>query len=601
MTNLEAIRNEILLRQFDKFYSEIISVRDKIEVMPEKSLEETEDKVLKILDDYALNLDKFKDEVGADTARELFYMMTVFSDEIFINIDWGGKQTWEDNLLEERIFKSHCAGIKVFSNIDTLVNAKPEASKRIALIYLLVLALGFKGRFLFNDQDNSLLNYKKKLFLVLYNLKSNVFEKLHSLFPQNNTELAGQVRKILSPDFIRWTVYGILGALAFIYIITSLISPYFAAKSILFTAAFINEYEIEIVLIILLIIILCLIYLLFRIIRRYKIITLFNGKYLKFQIRETFRQAAKFLKHKFGAHSYRYHLPWYLVLGTLNSGKSSLLRKGNLKELDEYPVVEKLFENSICNIWMYESAVIVDIDGKLEKIEPDKNLRKYVYTILNRYGRRRPLDGIIITVSYDDLISVKNNQAENLNLIKNKALNIREQIEMLQRKIKMQLPAYILITKCDKITGFREFVSEIPSRFLQNIFGWSNNHGTQDYFFSKSWLQEAFQSINEQLSLIQMGIFTFQNNILNNQNIFQFGRKVDELKYPLQIFINNIFISTAVSKLYPLLFRGIYLCGTSINEYTDIDTRERLFTRELFEKKIFTEPFLAKPNKKFIF
>jgi type IV/VI secretion system ImpK/VasF family protein len=601
MTNLEAIKNEILLRQFDKYYSEIISLRDKIEVMPEKIIKDAEDKVLKILDDYALNLDKFKDEVGTDTVKELFYMMAVFADELFINIDWGGKQAWEDNLLEEKIFKSHFAGNKIFLNIDTLINAKAETSKRIALIYLLILALGFRGKFLYDDPDNSLLNYKKKLFWILYNLKSNVFEKLHSLFPQNNTEFTAQPKKILSPDFIKLIIFGILGLLLFSYIITSLFSPYFAAKSIFFIISFISDYEVEVILIIIVIIVIYFLYLLFGIIRRYKILTFFNGKYLKFQIRESFRQAAKFLKHKFGPHNYRYQLPWYIILGTLNSGKSSLLRKGNLKEFDEYPVAEKLFENSICNIWMFESAVILDIDGKIEKVETDKNLRKYVYIILNRYRRRRPLDGIIITVSYDDLISVKNNQAENLNLIKNKALNIREQVEMLQRKIKMQLPVYILVTKCDKISGFREFVNEIPSRFMQNIFGWSNGHSVQDYFFSKNWLQEAFQSINEQLSLIQMGIFTFQNNLINNHNIFIFGRKIDELKYPLQIFINNIFLSTSTSKLYPLLFRGLYLCGTSINEFRDIDERERLFIRELFEKKIFMEPFLAKPNKKFIF
>jgi type IV/VI secretion system ImpK/VasF family protein len=601
MTNLEAIRNEILLRQFDKFYNEIVNIRDKVEAMPEKNMKEAEDKALKVLDDYALNLEKFKDEVGIDIVKELFYMMTVFTDEIFISIDWGGNQAWEDNLLEEKFFKSHFAGNKVFENIDSLLNTKAEKSKRIALIYLLVLALGFKGKFLFNDPDNALLNYRKKLFSALFNLKSNVFEKLHSLFPQNNTEITAQAKKILSPDFIKWTIYGILGTLLFSYIIMSLINPYFASKSFLLFLAFINDYETEIIILFVLILILCLAYFLFRIIRRYKILTFFSGKYLKFQISETFRQAAKFLRHKFGTNQYQYQLPWYLILGTLNSGKTSLLKKSNIKELDEYPLVEKLFENSVCNIWMYDSAVIIDIDGKIEKIESEKNLRKYIFTVLNRYRRRRPLDGIIITAAYDDLISVKNNQAENLNLIKNKALNIREQIEMLQKKIKMQLPVYILVTKCDMIAGFREFVNEVPSRYLQNIFGWSNTYSSQDYTFSKNWLQEAFQSINEQLSFIQMGLFTYQSNLVNNHNIFLFGRKVDELKYPLQIFVNNIFLTTGTSKLYPLLFRGLYMCGTSINEYADIDARDKLFIRDLFEKKIFNEPYLAKPNKKFIF
>jgi type IV/VI secretion system ImpK/VasF family protein len=601
MINLEAIKNEILLRQFDKFYGEIINVRDKIESISEKNIMETEDKILKILDDYALNLEKFREEVGEDVTRELFYMMTVFADEIFINLDWGGKQSWEDNLLEEKIFRSHYAGNKIFENIDALLNARADKPKRIALIYLLIIALGFKGKFLFSDPDNWLLSYRKKLFGVLFDLKTTVFEKLHFLFPDNYAVITGSSKRILAPDFIKWSIYGSLGLLIFVYIIIALLSPYTADKIILFLIKFFIDYKVEIILTIVLLIILVLLYFLYRIIRRYNLLTFFSGKYLKFQIKESFRQVSKFLRHKFGTNNYKYQIPWYLILGTVNSGKTSLLKRSNFKEMEDYPLVDKLFENSLCNMSMFESAVILDIDGKIEKAESSKNLRKYIYRVLNRYRRRRPLDGLILTVSYDDLISLKSNQAENLNLIKNKAVLLREQIEFLQRKIKMQLPVYTIITKCDKIAGFREFVNELPARYSQNIFGWSNNTSIQDYIFSKNWLQEAFQNVNEQLSFIQMGMFTFQSNPLNNHKIFLFGRRVDELKYPLQIFINNIFQTSNISNLYPLLFRGIYFCGTSISEFADIEAREKLFVRDLFEKKIFGEPHLAKPNKKFIF
>lgn len=76
------------------------------------------------------------------------YALTALLDEQLIhNTDWPGKSRWADHLLEQRIYRSSLAGRGLFAAIESLSGEhwEPELTRQVALVYLMVLQLGFRG------------------------------------------------------------------------------------------------------------------------------------------------------------------------------------------------------------------------------------------------------------------------------------------------------------------------------------------------------------------------------------------------------------------------------------------------------------------------
>ncbi len=596
MIGTEEIKKEILFKQFFKFYDDIKKIRDDCKASP-CNLQEIQEASLKILDNYALSLSKYRDEFGDDTVDEMFYLITVFADEVFIGVKWEKGLKWEDYLLEEKIFKSHIAGIKIFENITKIIENGKGGVPSISSIYLLSLIFGFKGKYMHGDSEGKVNGFKEKLYSLIYKSGKNFFEKLHYLFPENYTHKFTTGLQLLMPNFKLWIFIGIFTTLFITFVIVEIFYPLTAIKTITNFYKFIVSHKIEFFLFLLFLSLALFIYTVWHYIRKNKLLSFFKKKFSKYEIRESFKNLIDTIRNVMYSDEYNTKHPWYIILGTPGSGKTSLMRGLSIREVTDNQVGEGFFEYSPCNFWIFDSGIIMDISGKLEKHENKTVLRNYIFKMFKRYRPRRPLDGVIITLSYQDLES--HSQKDLLNSIKYKGDIIFEQLESLLNYTKMKLPVYILVTKCDKMEGFNEFVNLIPSRFKQSIFGWSINQSGYKYAFSKNWVNDAFKKINAQLASLEIGMAVNQHSVTTNEKIFQLSRNIDSLKYPLQIFANRVFRSSQESHLYTPFFRGIYFCGSVTEEMHEFDTTEKLFVKDLFEKKIFKEAHLAVPVIKY--
>ncbi|MGC2855981.1 DotU family type IV/VI secretion system protein [Novispirillum sp. DQ9] len=85
---------------------------------------------------------------GATLYQDACYVMAALADEVFLfQLDWGGRDAWDDILVEARACGSRLAGERVFERIDTLLAASEPAHAELAGLYLMALALGFQGRY----------------------------------------------------------------------------------------------------------------------------------------------------------------------------------------------------------------------------------------------------------------------------------------------------------------------------------------------------------------------------------------------------------------------------------------------------------------------
>lgn len=98
-----------------------------------------------------------------DILKELVYIMAAFADETFVcMLEWDGRDYWRDHLMELRFFRSQIAGQSLFHRIDNLVMRSDYGTEELMAVYLMVLSLGFKGRY--QMEPGVVEAYRKKLF-----------------------------------------------------------------------------------------------------------------------------------------------------------------------------------------------------------------------------------------------------------------------------------------------------------------------------------------------------------------------------------------------------------------------------------------------------
>ena len=110
---------------------------------------------------------------GGDFAVEIYkraqYAMAALADEIFLHVDWVGRDSWREHLLEAKFFNSHRAGDELFERIEDLLHDRDALFSELARVYLMVLGLGFQGRYRGKpDAEETIAIYRRRLFRFIY-------------------------------------------------------------------------------------------------------------------------------------------------------------------------------------------------------------------------------------------------------------------------------------------------------------------------------------------------------------------------------------------------------------------------------------------------
>ncbi len=126
---------------------------------------------------------------GGDLGLELYkraqYAMAAFADEVFLNLDWAGREAWRQNLVEAKLFGTHRAGEELFERIDELLRDRDSGHTEIARIYLSVLALGFQGRYRGRpDAEQEIEVIRRRLYRFIFGRDPRVVRGREAVAPQ---------------------------------------------------------------------------------------------------------------------------------------------------------------------------------------------------------------------------------------------------------------------------------------------------------------------------------------------------------------------------------------------------------------------------------
>ncbi|MGE3540624.1 MAG: type VI secretion protein IcmF/TssM N-terminal domain-containing protein [Candidatus Tectimicrobiota bacterium] len=279
------------------------------------------------------------------------------------------------------------------------------------------------------------------------------------------------------------------------------------------------------------------------------------------RLRQSFRRARGLIKSHLPGRNALYRIPWFLLLGESASGKTSLLHSAGLPTPLGMPDVESLGRQAGCTWWFFDHGVVLDTDGTyIQAPDGTSDARGWqmLLRLLQRYRPARPLDGIILTIPCSELVGAPEQRSLRQAQAMHKASALAEKLWQAQRLLGLRLPVYILLTKCDQLSGFQSFCAALPSRLLDDIFGWSNPY-TLEAAYTPQWLGEAFTTLKTQLAQVQMEVMAQENPLQDGDEFFLFPQALEEIQEPIQAYMDHLFAASAYHEAF--FFRGLYFCG----------------------------------------
>ncbi len=168
------------------------------------------------------------------------------------------------------------------------------------------------------------------------------------------------------------------------------------------------------------------------------------------------------------------HLPWYLVLGPTDSGKTTLLAhsKVNFILSKQFKQAEAVIipNSDACDWWVTRDLVLIDVPGYYfatkEKNKTASLLWNSLLNLVNKMPARENLAGVIIALNLPEMMKKTGSHEKNI-LIH----DLKKRITELRKQFGPTLSFQFVITKCDLLPGFLEFFSETNTDELSQMWG----------------------------------------------------------------------------------------------------------------------------------
>ena len=250
-----------------------------------------------------------------------------------------------------------------------------------------------------------------------------------------------------------------------------------------------------------------------------------------------------------------YALPWYLVVGQPAAGKSTMLYQSGLN----FPYAERegvrvagLGGTRNCDWFFSSEAVLLDTAGRYMNNQEEAGKWRAFLQLLRQHRQRRPLNGLIVTVSIHDILQTSLEDQERI------AKRLRERIQETHALLEVRLPVYLVFTKCDLVPGFTPFYRQLDETARGEVMGKTFSHKGYE---QADWGQRFGAAMDELVSYWQQvasqQLVTQDIQITRQDSaVYRFPLELAALKPRLQLFVDALLRANPYQ--HAELLRGFY-------------------------------------------
>ncbi|MCQ2914195.1 MAG: type VI secretion system protein [Alphaproteobacteria bacterium] len=267
--------------------------------------------------------------------------------------------------------------------------------------------------------------------------------------------------------------------------------------------------------------------------------------------------------------------PCYLIVGEPMSGKSTLLRNSEqeLVVSKEEERDEESNKGEALRLWMGAKSLTYDIGGHIffdRWMEGSSAEWSYIAKIISKKRRKKPLDGVILTIPADALL------ADDDGLTQQKAVLMSTELGQLLHTLGMYMPCYVVVTKTDMVNGFSEYMMSIAEDLRSQIFGWVNDDPKARYdvdkfnIFWKDLLYRLRKGCAKNMisKNVTSRLTGYANKMEINGKIFVFPDNFAKMYKNISTYLKAIFGEGNYYGAGNALFEGLFFTSAVEGDFT---------------------------------
>lgn len=270
-----------------------------------------------------------------------------------------------------------------------------------------------------------------------------------------------------------------------------------------------------------------------------------------------------------------YQLPWYMIIGTSRTGKSTALTRSGLK----FPLAGSMGTGPVggtgitayCDWWFTDEAVLIDTAGRYTTQDDNAQVDQTGWTaflrLLRRHRRRRPVNGVILAVSVTDLL--RHDEAWRAAYV----AALRARLKDLHEQLGLRFPVYVLVTKCDLLAGFVEFFDTLSREERGQVWGMTfqpeapSNDPLQPPGALAAFPAE-FDLLEGRLQSRVLARMQAERDLERRALIYRFPQQFAGIRDVLGTFLGEVFTPNRYEQA--ALLRGVYF-SSGTQEGTPLD------------------------------
>lgn len=312
-----------------------------------------------------------------------------------------------------------------------------------------------------------------------------------------------------------------------------------------------------------------------------------------------------------GGSSALYALPWYMMLGPPGAGKTTAIENSGLTFPGHKKKLRGVGGTRNCEWWLSNQAVILDTAGRYSVKEDDHEEWLQFLDLLRRSRPRKPLNGIMIAVSIEELLKSEDEVIE-------VGVTLKERVAEVSERLKMVFPSYVVLTKCDMLPGFTDMFGGLTKPQRSQMWGYTVRPEELERSTAGEMFLERFDELQKVLERRSLHRLAAERREDSRERIFQFPEQFAALRGGLRLFMDTLYAPDAYQEA-PQLRALCFTSGTQEGRPIDrikhelaralnveprasgeeeVTEKKSYFLRDVFMKIVFPDASLAVKSRR---